>query len=125
MGFVWITLPSTIASKLDHFAANVEGGIHKLADSHASRAESAMKAGAPWNDHTEHARQGLTGTAEGADIYLFGTMFYNPYLETGTHNEDGSERMAPRPIIVPTMNETAPAYFSDAGELVMAMLGAG
>jgi hypothetical protein len=82
-----------------------------------------MKAGAPWNDRTTHARQGLTGKADGTDIYLFGIMFYNPYLELGTENEDGSERMAARPIIEPTMMATAPEYFSDAGELVMALLG--
>lgn len=118
MGFVWAPPPSRIAARLDAFAGKVEGAIHDLAKSHASRAEGTMKAGAPWNDHTEHARQGLFSTAEGTDIILGGTMDYQvKYLEPGT------EKMAPRPIIVPTMHTAAPEYFSDAGELVMALLG--
>ncbi|MGB3328213.1 MAG: hypothetical protein WBA46_04610 [Thermomicrobiales bacterium] len=119
MSLVWAPAPSSLAGPLDRLAGAAESGIHELADSHASRAEATMKAGASWNDRTTHARQGLTGQADGTDIYLFGVMDYNPYLEAGTYKMDAF------PIIEPTAMETAPAYFSDAGAFVMALLGGG
>ncbi|HEU0165745.1 MAG TPA: hypothetical protein VFQ54_11935, partial [Thermomicrobiales bacterium] len=73
------------------------------------------------------ARQGLFGTATSEGdvhtIILGGTMEYQQYLEGGTHNEDGTTRMAPRPIIVPTAETVALDFFIDGGKVAERILG--
>lgn len=114
---VWIKPPSDIARVLAQRTAAMEPALNALAQSHASRGESKMKAGAPWNDRTGAARGGLFGRAEGTDIILGGSVHYQIYLELGT------SKMAARPIIVPTVNEQAPEYFKDAADTVGRLLG--
>ena len=117
---VWIRPPSAIAATLAQRTAAMEGALQANAASHASRGESAMKGGAPWNDQTGYARASLFGRNEGTDVVL-GTSNgeYGPYLELGT------SKMAPRPIIVPTAQQAAPAYFKDAADIVRRLLGGG
>lgn len=117
---VWITPPSHIARVLAQRTAGMEAGIQALAQSHASRGETKMRSGAPWTDRTGYARSSLYGRAEGTDVVL-GTS----NTEYGVFLELGTSKMAPRPIIVPTVNETAPEYFEDAAEFVMRKLGGG
>ena len=120
MPITWITPPSKIAKVLAQRTAAMDGALNANAQSHASRGESAMKAGAPWNDQTGFARASLYGEAEGTDVVLGTTNGeYGPYLELGT------SKMAPRPIIVPTANELAPQYFSTSADIVRRLLGGG
>lgn len=77
-----------------------------------------MKSGAPWNDRTAHARNALYGRSEGFNIILGTTNAeYGIFLELGT------VKMAARPIIVPTFESTARAYFEDAVRLIGSILG--
>ncbi len=117
MAIHWSPDPSTIGRELVRRVAAIEPACKDLAASHASRGESAMKAGPPWGDRTGNARQGLFGEAEGTTITLGGTMEYQPYLELGT------SRMTPRPIIMPTAETTASEYFADAAKVVRGILG--
>lgn len=117
---VWIVTPtSAFGEKFAHVATEAEPGLHQLAQSHAARGEADMKTGAPWMDRTTHARTSLYGRADGTDIEL-GTVNeeYGLYLEEGTH------KMAPRAIIVPTAEALAPQYFEDAAEFLDHLIGA-
>ena len=119
----WSPHPSTIGRELVRRVAAIEPACKELAASHAKRGESAMKANAPWNDRSTHARQRLFGVAEGTTIILGHTMEYGVFLEDGTHFEDGTTKMAPRPIIGPTQQQVAPEYFADAAKVVKGILG--
>ncbi len=104
-----------IAAKLDRAGRGMQRGTVALAESHAARAESAMKENASWQDRTSNARQGLFGEAEttgsGARIHLGGTASYQPYLELGT------SRALAFPIIMPTAEVTAREVSEDFVEL--------
>ena len=117
----WIVSPTGIASQIALRSRGVQEGVGKLGQSHASRAEGAMKSRAPWNDRTGNARQGLFGQAEasptGVTITLGHTMHYGVYLELGTY------KMAPRPIVVPVTEETSVAFTEDAAALVRRLFG--
>lgn len=120
MPVTWIKPPSDIARVLAQRTAQMEGALQGNAASHASRGESAMKSGAPWNDQTGFARASLYGRAEGTDVVLGTTNGeYGPYLELGT------SKMAPRPIIGPTAQELAPPYFQDSAQIVTHIIGGG
>lgn len=120
MAVAWITPPSHIASVLAQRTAAMQGALNANAQAHASRGESQMKGGAPWNDQTGYARASLTGQAEGTDIVLGTTNTeYGHYLELGT------SKMAARPIIEPTAREIAPGYFETSAGIVVRMLGGG
>lgn len=118
-GLEWVITPSAgIAREIASRTDAMEPALNALASSHAARGESTMKAGAPWNDQTGYARGSLYGRAEGTDIELGTTNAeYGIYLELGT------SRMAPRPIIQPTAQQAAPAYFKDSADLVARLLG--
>jgi malic enzyme len=118
MAVVWIKPPSTIARVLAQRTAACEAGLRGNAQSYASRGQSQMVAGAPWNDQTGYARASLFGRAEGTDVVLGTTNGeYGPFLELGT------SKMEPRPIIVPTANELAPPYFQDSAQIVTRTIG--
>ncbi len=100
--FAWTVPPSgQLVPNLSTYRERVIQGLHMLADLFASKMEGQAKAGAPWTDRTGAARQGLVGLAEkaaaGVVIYLIHSVHYGIYLELGT------SRMAPRPILVPTL----------------------
>lgn len=116
MGFVWIAPPSRIADRLDRLSG-AEAAIGEVAQRYAGDWQSRLATQAPWNDQTGNARQGMFGRAEGTTIVGGGVMDYNLWLETGT------KYMAPRAVIVPTMNEIAPEYFDAGAEVVMRLLG--
>lgn len=120
-GFQWVRTPSgTIGRTIAKATAAMEPALGALAANTASRGDSMMKSGAPWQDRTGFARASLYGRAEGTDVVL-GTANgeYGPFLELGT------SRMAPRPIIGPTLDELAPEHFESAAELVMRLLNGG
>lgn len=70
--------------------------------------EAYMKHNAPWTDRTTNARNGLSATAQRSGsantfaIVLSHSVDYGIYLELGTEN------MAARPIIMPTIRIYAP-----------------
>jgi hypothetical protein len=118
MRFEWRTTPTnTIAAPLASRVAKFITAVRALAMVSAARSESIMKAGAPWNDITAFARGSLYGRAIGTNIEI-GTMNfeYGLFLELGTVN------MAPRPIIVPTLNRTADQYYRDTFTLARGIL---
>lgn len=79
-----------------------------------------MKSGAPWTDQTGYARGALYARAEGTDIHI-GTSNeeYGMFLELGT------SKMAPRPIIIPTLDTVAQAYIEDAYKLTSTIMFGG
>ncbi len=101
VSFTWQTHPSEVAGNVASYAERVLQGIFALADVFAARMEAAAKGGAPWSDRTGAARQGLRGfavkEATRVVLYLVTSVKYGVYLELGT------SKMAPRPIIMPTL----------------------
>ena len=117
--FRWIATPQgAIGQPLVRRVATIPPAARALAASHAARGQGLMQAGAPWTDRTGYARGALYGRAEGTDIHL-GTANedYGLYLELGT------VKMAARPIIVPTLEVVAEAYYRDVIVLVTGALG--
>lgn len=101
--FQWITPPSVLADNLATWEQRILQGLHALADEFASLLESQARANAPWHDQTGEARASLRGLAVKAAtsviLYLIGGSDHSLYLETGTRF------MAPRPIIMPTLEQ--------------------
>lgn len=116
--FRWKRRPTVaIGRPLAQRAATLKVALAALAATHAARAESAMKEGAPWTDRTAYARGSLFARAEGTNIVIGTTN-----TEYGLFLEFGTSRMAPRPIIRPVMDETARAYMDDAIRLTQAIM---
>ena len=117
----WNTSPSRIGREILRRSNLVRAALGELGESHAARAEAAMKAQAPWNDQTGNARQGLFGqvevTGDSITITLGHTVIYGVFLELGT------SRMVPRPVIVPVASQTAEQFIADAVKVVRGAFG--
>ena len=99
---VWQTPPDAqLIPNLDALDDRIKQGLGMLANLFAAKMQGEAQANAPWNDVTTAARSGLKGfpliAAAEVIIYLFHSVHYGPYLELGT------SKMAPRPIILPTL----------------------
>jgi hypothetical protein len=83
--FRWISTPEQLAKNVGDYGQRVLKAILALGQVFAQRIAAYAKGNAPWTDRTGNARQGLTGlcipAATGFTIYLFGTVFYQIYLE--------------------------------------------
>ena len=110
-GFFWVIRPEAeLIPGLIRYQAQVAIGLRALFNAFAAKMESYARANAPWNDVTGAARQGLRAFVEGAgvqlSIYLVTSAVYGVFLELGTRY------MAPRPIILPTMQAHYAALMS-------------
>lgn len=123
-GIIWDVSPTVLVKGLDDYATRIRKALGALADFFAARLEAYAKQNAPWTDRSGNARQGLRAfaikTAVRVIIYLVHSESYGKYLELGTTNEDKSERMAPRPIIVPTLE----AHYAEIMAAVRRLVGA-
>ena len=54
---------------------------------------------------------------EGLEYEIGPTMEYSPFVEYGTANADGSERMAARPFMVPAAEQERPRFFRAVQEI--------
>jgi hypothetical protein len=121
--FTWKSPPSVLGSALHRRASVVPDAVFAVGQSGASRMESYAKENRPWNDQTNAARSGLTGTAEregnNTVIQLYGTAPHQIFLDLGTVN------MAPLPIIWPTIQSQAPMIFEDAATVVRRIMAGG
>lgn len=99
--FRWVIPPSVMQANLLEYRDRVLQGMFQLADMFAQKMEGYAKSNAQWTDRTGAARQGLRGFAQKAalsvTIYLVHSVFYGVFLELGTRY------MAPRAIIMPTL----------------------
>jgi hypothetical protein len=69
--------------------------------------EEHMKHQAPWNDRTTNARNGLFARAAKLGNDLWGIILGHS-VDYGVYLEEGTENMAARPIIVPSIDLYAP-----------------
>lgn len=97
--------PGEIAANIRRIADMVPDVVQKVAIDQASRGQSAMKRGRPWQDQTSAARRELYGKAEQHSwgsriIFGGGTGESSPYFR---FLELGTSRMGPFPILLPTM----------------------
>lgn len=102
MSFTWQIAPDQqLIPNLRSYQDRLIAAIQQLGDVFAAKMEAQAKQNAPWTDQTGAARAGLraftTRQAMGVVLYLVHSVFYGIYLELGT------SRMAPRPIILPTL----------------------
>lgn len=115
----WIKAPSReLIPGITSYGERLREAVLQLAQFFAAKLEAAAKQGAPWRDRTGAARQGLRGfairTATAVVIYLVHGVNYGPHLELGTRF------MAPRPIIMPTLE----AHYADIMRAVRQLVGA-
>lgn len=112
----WRVPPSVISRGLDAYEQRLMEAIGILADAIAQGMQGQAQSGAPWNDVTGAARQGLRGWAVKAAtevvMYLAHSVEYGPYLELGT------SKMAPRPIILPVLQANYPEVMAQVRALV-------
>jgi hypothetical protein len=129
--FQFKTPPGAIGAAMKRRIDQIPAALLDLGTSYASRMEEYARANAPWNDRTTNARAGLTGEAvsEGGSVrvYLYHTADpYGPYLELGTAPRDnGHPGMAPRPIILPTIQAHQTELMESAARLVLGLLSGG
>ncbi len=116
---VWTTPPIVLVGGLDVYRQRILVGLHALADLFAARLGAYAKANAPWNDDTGEARAKLRGitlkAATSVVIQLASGAAHGIYLELGT------SRMAPRPIIRPTLE----AHYAPVMAALRALVGGG
>lgn len=79
--------------------------------------EEHMKHHAPWTDRTTNARNGLAARAAKLGKDLWGIILSHS-VDYGIYLEEGTENMAPRPIIVPTINLYAPKVIASLTRLL-------
>jgi hypothetical protein len=116
---VWQIAPDQqLVPNIKAYGDKVWAAIGDLADYFSARLEAAAKAGAPWTDQSGAARAGLRSftvkAAASVVIYLVHSVFYGLFLELGTR------RMAPRPIIMPTLEQNYAPLMSALRDLVAA-----
>jgi hypothetical protein len=133
----WSDLEPDTRARFDRLRA----GLIALAQSHAGRIETDMKANRAWQDRTGNARNRLFARPyhipTGPNRDEFGIvaghgMQYGVHLELGTRFmrippmavPPGSPSVVPAtglvgyPIIVPTLDRHAPRFFQDARRLL-------
>lgn len=104
MAMKWTGI-GTITGKLAQAQRGMRAGTVEIAQRHAGRWREAMRAGAPWQDQSGEAREGLFAEAAvtGGVTQLTGghSAPHGPFLELGTVH------MTPRAIVRPTADVTA------------------
>lgn len=113
----WQIPPSAqLIPQIAAYEERIRTGIAMLADLFAQKMQGEAQGNAPWNDVSGAARGGLRGWAVKAAtevvMYLAHSVHYGPYLELGT------SRMAPRPIILPTLQANYGAVMAAIRQLL-------
>ena len=113
----WQIAPSAqLIPNLTVLEERIREAIWMLADLFAQKMQGEAQGGAPWNDVSGAPRGGLLGFAVKAAtevvMYLYHSVHYGPYLEMGT------SKMAPRPIILPTLEANYPQVMAAVRELL-------
>jgi hypothetical protein len=100
-GIFWDTPPIALVPRVENYRDRLWQAVGLLGDFFAAQMEAFARINAPWVDRTSLARKGLRAFARkmatSVVIYLVHSMEYGPHLELGTRF------MAPRPIIIPTL----------------------
>jgi len=104
---------------LQAWADRMKAALFALGQTYGAKMEAEAKrpktaGGAPWEDRTGHARQGLHGgavdTGEAIVAYVAHSVDYGVYLELAMQ-----QRYA---ILEPTVKRNAPAFFEEARQVV-------
>ncbi len=116
--FQWDSPPEAqIIPGLDSWEAKIRAGLSALGGLFAAKLEAYAKSHAPWNDQTGAARQGLRAwsmaAASSVILMLAHSVFYGVFLELGT------SRMAPRPIIMITLQ----AHYAEIMDYLRQLVG--
>lgn len=115
--FRWdIPVDAQLIPGLTSYEARIRTGLMALADLFAAQMQAQAQSGAPWQDRSGAARQGLRGfavkEATRIIVYLVHSVQYGVYLELGT------SRMSPRPIVLPVLERTYGPLMSAVRALV-------
>jgi HK97 gp10 family phage protein len=105
-GLTWkvplTTIGDNVRRKEEHFLASAA----TLSQGLKGEMVADMQQNAPWNDRTGNARAGLGGDVQVSRSEIVFTLFHSVYY--GIYLEEGTRKMAPRPIIRPTMQAAGP-----------------
>lgn len=115
--FAWTIPPdASLIPAIRDYEQRILHGLWLLADLFAQKMQGEARSNAPWNDVTGAARGGLLGQAVKSAteiiVYLLHSVEYGPYLEMGT------SKMAPRPILLPTLEANYPEVMNAVRKLL-------
>ena len=116
--FRWdITPTAQISPALTTYEERLIQGIFTVAQMFEGKLEAYARGNAPWGDRTGAARSGLRSLAVraglGVTLYLMHSVHYGVYLELGTY------KMAPLPVIMPTLQ----AHYGPIMSALRALVG--
>jgi len=105
-GLTWkvplTVIGDNVRRKEDHFLTSAA----TLSEGLSQELVNDMRQNAPWNDRTGNARAGLGGDVQVSRSEIVFTLFHSVFY--GIYLEEGTRKMAPRPIIRPTMQAAGP-----------------
>jgi hypothetical protein len=99
----------------------LQRALHGVVEYWDGPVERHMKHNAPWTDRTTNARNGLFATAQRSGKNIASSTFaivLGHTVDYGVYLEEGTENMAARPIIMPTIRLYAPKVMATLKSLL-------
>lgn len=96
-------------------AAGIEPKAHLVVSKTAHDIEATAKIFAPVD--TGNLENSISTDVDGLTAEIGPTASYGDYVERGTHNEDGSERMAAQPYMGPAVDTHEPTFGTAMGKI--------
>lgn len=109
-----------LAVDLEKGAAGVEKKAHLVVSKTAHDIEATAKIFSPVD--TGNLMGSISTDVDGLTADIGPTASYGGYVEEGTHNDDGSERMAAQPYMGPALDTHAPTFETALGKVGEAIL---
>lgn len=104
-----------LAGDLKRGAAKVEAAAPVVVKKTAFDVEATAKVLAPVD--TGNLENSITTSIDGLSAEISPTAHYGDYVEAGTKNEDGSQRMAAQPYMVPALEIHAGSFETAMGKV--------
>ena len=104
-----------LSGDLKKGAAGIEEKAHLVVSKTAHDIEATAKIFAPVD--TGNLESSISTTVDGLTAETGPTASYGDYVDRGTHNEDGSVRMAAQPYMGPAVDAHEPTFGTAMGKV--------